>query len=289
MGTLAERVYQTAKENPPMILFETCPGLSRRAASLSGATNSSKRLAITLGFPVPNHPLDVVRAYRDRMKTHKPIAPRVVKTRRDAGEHRPAAMRSMSSSSRCRSCTSSTADATSAPTIWSSSATRTRLGELPRPIARWCIDKRRVALWMSPGKHGRQIREKYFAQGKPCPVLDQLRPRSAALSRRRQRVALRPLRIRLRGRPSRRALRCDRERALRPADAGARRDRDRGRDASGRDRARRARSANSPATTPAARASSRWCASSASTTATSRSSRWRARWCRPRISRSPSA
>jgi len=24
---------------------------------------------------------------------------------------------------------------------------------------------------MSPGKHGRQIRDKYFKQGKPCPVL----------------------------------------------------------------------------------------------------------------------
>ena len=29
----------------------------------------------------------------------------------------------------------------------------------------------RVGLWMSPGKHGRQIREKYFRQGKACPVL----------------------------------------------------------------------------------------------------------------------
>jgi 4-hydroxy-3-polyprenylbenzoate decarboxylase len=29
----------------------------------------------------------------------------------------------------------------------------------------------RVGLWISPGKHGRQIREKYWRQGKPCPVL----------------------------------------------------------------------------------------------------------------------
>src|SRR3989442_14553008 len=29
----------------------------------------------------------------------------------------------------------------------------------------------RVGLWISPGKHGRQIREKYWKQGKPCPVL----------------------------------------------------------------------------------------------------------------------
>jgi 4-hydroxy-3-polyprenylbenzoate decarboxylase len=32
-------------------------------------------------------------------------------------------------------------------------------------------DARRVGVWMSPGKHGRQIREKYFKLGKPCPVL----------------------------------------------------------------------------------------------------------------------
>jgi 4-hydroxy-3-polyprenylbenzoate decarboxylase len=32
-------------------------------------------------------------------------------------------------------------------------------------------DKNKVGLWTSPGKHGRQIRDKYFAQGKPCPVL----------------------------------------------------------------------------------------------------------------------
>ena len=32
-------------------------------------------------------------------------------------------------------------------------------------------DKNHVSLWISPGKHGRQIREKYFRAGKPCPVL----------------------------------------------------------------------------------------------------------------------
>ena len=54
------------------------PAIRRRCSVLSGATNSSKRLALTLGFPVPARPLDVVQAYRDRMKTHQPIPPRVV-------------------------------------------------------------------------------------------------------------------------------------------------------------------------------------------------------------------
>ena len=31
--------------------------------------------------------------------------------------------------------------------------------------------RNRVGLWTSPGKQGRQIRDKYFKQGKPCPVL----------------------------------------------------------------------------------------------------------------------
>ena len=32
-------------------------------------------------------------------------------------------------------------------------------------------DKNHVAVYISPGKQGRQIREKYYATGKPCPVL----------------------------------------------------------------------------------------------------------------------
>ena len=31
-------------------------------------------------------------------------------------------------------------------------------------------DRNTVGLWISPGKHGRAIREKYFKDGKPCPV-----------------------------------------------------------------------------------------------------------------------
>ena len=77
MGTLAE-IVNHARPEPPAILFEDVPGYPRGMRLLSGATNSSKRLAITLGLPVPNNPLDVVRAYRDRMKSHRPIPPNVV-------------------------------------------------------------------------------------------------------------------------------------------------------------------------------------------------------------------
>ena len=32
-------------------------------------------------------------------------------------------------------------------------------------------DRQTLGLWTSPGKQGRQIREKYFARGEPCPVV----------------------------------------------------------------------------------------------------------------------
>ena len=77
MGTLAESVNE--RPDAPAVLFEDVPEYPRGFRVLSGSTNSMRRLAITLGFPVPEHPLDVVRAYRDRMKSHRPVPPRVVK------------------------------------------------------------------------------------------------------------------------------------------------------------------------------------------------------------------
>ncbi|MGH8690557.1 MAG: UbiD family decarboxylase domain-containing protein, partial [Burkholderiales bacterium] len=167
MGTLAEIVYR--EDAPPALLFEDIPGYPKGFRALSGATNSAKRLALLLGFPVPSHPLDVVRAYRDRMKTHKPIPPRVV---------------------------------TDGPVLQNIEKNHIDVLKFPAPLlhehdggryigtddlvimrdpdANWvnCGTYRamvqgpdRVGLWMSPGKHGRQIREKYWQQGKPCPVL----------------------------------------------------------------------------------------------------------------------
>src|SRR5258707_9025143 len=77
IGTLGE-IVNHARPEPPALLFEDVPGYPPGMRLLSGATNSSRRLAITLGLPVPDNPLDVVRAYRDRMKTHRPLAPKTV-------------------------------------------------------------------------------------------------------------------------------------------------------------------------------------------------------------------
>jgi UbiD family decarboxylase len=171
MGTFAEAVFQgTSRDNPPAILFEDIPGYPKGFRALSGATTSMKRLALTLGFPVPSHPLDVVRAYRDRMKTHKPIPPRVVKSgpilenvqRGDAIDilKFPAPFLHELDGGRYIG--------TDDLVIMRDPELNWVNGGIYRAMVH---DAKTVGLWISPGKHGRQIREKYWKQGKPCPVL----------------------------------------------------------------------------------------------------------------------
>ena len=163
MGTLAELVYRD--DNAPAILFEDIPGYPRGFRAMSGATNSAKRLAIILGFPPPSHPLDVVRAYRDRMKSHRPIPPRVVKdgpvlenvikTGIDVLKF-PAPLLHEHDGGRYLG-TDDLVIMRDPEDNWVNCATYRVMVQ----------DKNHVSVWISPGKHGRQIREKYFRAGKP--------------------------------------------------------------------------------------------------------------------------
>ncbi len=171
MGTLAEIVNQRRSDTgAPAILFEDIPGYPKGFRVLSGATNSMKRLAITMGFPVPGHSLDAVRSYRDRMQTHEPIPPRVVK-------HGPVLENVLRDDQ---------VNLLKFPVPFLHELDGGRyigtddLVIMRDPEQGWVNgatyrvmvqDEKRVNIWMSPGKHGRQIREKYFSQGKPCPVL----------------------------------------------------------------------------------------------------------------------
>ena len=74
IGAVAEMIYHARSENPPALLFDDIPGYPKDYRILSGMTNSPRRLAMTLGLPMTEHPMDVVRAYRDRMKKFELIA-----------------------------------------------------------------------------------------------------------------------------------------------------------------------------------------------------------------------
>jgi UbiD family decarboxylase len=169
MGTLAEIVAH-ARPEPPAILFEEVPGYPPGMRLISGATNSSKRLAITLGLPVPDGPLDVVRAYRDRMKAHRPIPPKVVAKgpildnidRDDAVDLLKFPVPFLHEHDGGRFIGTDDLVIMRDPEHdWVNCATYRSMVQ----------DKNHVSVWISPGKHGRQIREKYFRERKTCPVL----------------------------------------------------------------------------------------------------------------------
>lgn len=171
MGCLAELIYHNDQESPPAILFENIPGY-KGFRCVSGLTNSSQRLAVTLGFPLSKKPLDIVQSYRDRMKVHKPIPPRVV-AKEDAPIYENVQRGDDVNVLKLP-----------VPKLHEMDGGRyvgtDDLVIMKDPDGGWINigtyrsmvhDAKSVGLWTSPGKQGRQIRDKYFAAGKPCPVL----------------------------------------------------------------------------------------------------------------------
>src|SRR6202140_1200332 len=78
LGALAEIVNHKRSE-APALLFEDITGYPKGFRVLSGSGNSSKRMALMLGFPMPKPAIDVVQASRDKMTLQKPIPPTTVK------------------------------------------------------------------------------------------------------------------------------------------------------------------------------------------------------------------
>jgi 4-hydroxy-3-polyprenylbenzoate decarboxylase len=169
IGAVAEMIYHNSPENPPCLLFDNIPGYEEGFRVLSGMTNSPKRLAVTLGLPDADKALDVVQAYRDRMKSFAPIPSRKVASG--------AVLENVDRDD--------DVDIFKFPVPFLHELDGGRYigtGDLvimKDPETDWVNigtyrvmihDKKTLGLWMSPGKHGRIIREKYFKQGKPCPV-----------------------------------------------------------------------------------------------------------------------
>ncbi|MCH7543300.1 MAG: UbiD family decarboxylase [Proteobacteria bacterium] len=169
IGAIAEMIYHNSPENPPCLLFDNIPGYEEGFRVLSGMTNSPKRLAVTLGLPDADKGLDVVQSYRDRMKNFEPIPSRTVTSG--------AVLENIDRDE--------DVDIYKFPVPFLHELDGGRYvgtGDLvimKDPDTDWVNigtyrvmihDKKTLGLWMSPGKHGRLIREKYFKQGKPCPV-----------------------------------------------------------------------------------------------------------------------
>ena len=169
MGALAEAVSHKRSE-VRAVLIDEIPDYPKGFRVLCGGTNSSRRLALALGFPEPSSAMDVVRAYRNRMKVHKPIPPRVVthgpvleNVLRDGDVDLlkfPVPRLHEEDGGRYIG-TDDLVIVRDPEQDWVNAATyRVMLHS-----------KNHTGLWMSPGKQGRQILEKYARMGKPCPVL----------------------------------------------------------------------------------------------------------------------
>lgn len=168
---IAEMVARQAPARAPAVLFEDIPGYPSDLRILSGAANSFIRLATVLGLPKPSDEVDLARSYRqilagasslippqelsdgpilenvlegDDVDLWKFPVPKVheLDGGRYIGTDDMVVMRDPDTG-------------------------RINLGTYRIQVH----DKNTAGIWISPGKHGRFIREKYLNKGLPCPVL----------------------------------------------------------------------------------------------------------------------
>ncbi len=171
LSALAEVLTVRYPGAEPALLFDNIKGFKPGFRVMSGASNSFKRLAVVLGVPVPDQRLDIVKTYKARLKKEfKMIPPRVL----PSGPVFENVLRE------------GQIDLTQFPSPFVHEHDGGRyigtedLVVMRDPDSGWInVGTYRiqvhgpdeVGVWISPGKHGRMIREKYFARGKPCPVL----------------------------------------------------------------------------------------------------------------------
>ena len=171
ISALAETLTMRFPGEEPALLFDKIKGFPPGFRILSGASNSFRRLAHVFGLATPEKKIDIVRSYKAQMdQGPKLIRPKVVPTgpifenvQRDGD-----------------------VDIFKFPIPFVHEHDGGRyigtedLVVMKDPDSDWinvgtyrivAHAKDEVGVWISPGKHGRLIREKYFAHGKPCPVL----------------------------------------------------------------------------------------------------------------------
>ena len=171
IGAVSETVAARNPGRAPALLFDNIPGYPEGFRILSGGANAFKRLAVVLGLPEPRHELDLVRSYRERMRQDFEIIPPVEVATGPILEN---VLRG------------DDIDVLKFPVPWVHEHDGGRyigtddLVIMRDPDTGWVNsatyrvmvhDANTVGVWMSPGKHGRFIREKYFDKGEPCPVL----------------------------------------------------------------------------------------------------------------------
>ncbi len=170
IGALSETVAAASPGRAKALLFDRIPGYPEGFRILSGAANAYRRLAVVLGLPEPETEMDLVRAYRRR-------------AREGAGPIPPVETASGPVLDNVDRDDDVDVLRFPAPFVHEHDGGRyigtDDLVIMRDPDTGWVNvgtyrvmvhDRNTVAIWMSPGKHGRLISDKYFARGEPCPV-----------------------------------------------------------------------------------------------------------------------
>ena len=161
-------MYQQDMEKPAL-LFDRIKGLDPSFKLLANVFTSLPRISLSLDLPVDSSRREIVREWRDRLKTFEPQPAQLVEdgpvleNRQTGGE----------------------IDVTRFPApVWHAQDGGAYLGTgniviMKDPDTGWINagtyriqvhDANTLGIMISPGKHGRMIREKYWARGQACPV-----------------------------------------------------------------------------------------------------------------------
>ncbi len=167
IGLITEHLGHT--RGSPAVLCDEIPGHAKGYRVLVNPFNSFKRVALALGLPTDTDVWSALKLWRERIVNAKPIEPVEVQ---DGPVMENVLM-------------GDDVDVLKFPTpLWHEADGGRYIGTASADITRdpetgWINlgtyrvmvhDKNRVGFYISPGKHGRIHREKYFAKGEPCPV-----------------------------------------------------------------------------------------------------------------------
>ncbi len=169
IGEITQMLEHSA--NSPSVLFDEISGFEPGWRVLVNANGTIRRQAVTLGLdPKTISHEGLLEFWGKTLHNLGPVAPKVVRS----GPIMSNVMRGGDVD----------LDRFPAP-IWHPKAGGRYIGTaslnvLRDPDSSWVnlgtyrnqvLAPDRLGLWISPGKHGRMIREKYFARGKPCPIV----------------------------------------------------------------------------------------------------------------------
>ncbi len=168
LGAITEVAARAA--NPKVVLFDNIKGYPGGFRVVTNPVCSAATTAVAFGLDPGLRGMDIIRAWKSKLQSYEPLKPAEVSDgpvmeNFEAG---------------------GAVDLLKFPTPrWHEHDGGRYIGTgcmviMADPESQWtnagtyrvCVhDKDTLGIWISPGKHGRLIREKYWAQGKPCPVV----------------------------------------------------------------------------------------------------------------------